>query len=742
MWRKILPVIVVTTANAMSLSLLIVASLTFLGIGVVPPNPTWGGMLATDLAYLHQRPYGPAVPVAARDDLGRGVELHRRRDQRRRRRCRPGPPVPGRPAEAVHAAEVARDARSSRSPACGSPSTTARREVVHGVDIEIPRGGTVGFVGESGSGKTLICRSLLGLLPPGVDGQRRRPPLRRSRPHHGSPTAQWRGLRGTDLAAVFQDPASYLNPSIRVGKQLAEVLRVRMGLGRQEAKQRALELLEQLGLRRPELVYGQYTNELSGGMLQRVLLAIALAAEPDLLIADEATTALDVTIQAEVLDVLTELQETTGLTLLVVSHDLAVVAQLCDHVYVLQDGRVVEHGPTRDAPGRAARPVHPPARREPPGVRGRARPRRGGGLMATTTLLDVDDIHVSLGRRPRTTILDGVSLTVDRGEIVGLIGETGSGKTTLARAVLGLVPVDAGHIRLDGDDITGLPSRARRRLRRAGTVQYVFQDPLRSLDPDRTVFDSIAEGLQIRGDDRADDRRAGAGDGRRSSSSTTRSSTVTPAPMSGGQRQRAAIARAMILEPELLVCDEPVSALDATTRIRILELLVAAAGHRRRRDPADHPRPGHARRAGRPGRRALPRPGRREQADGRAVHDPAAPVHAAAARLDPDDRRSPGVGRRTASSPRRRRRPRNPRAHDKETDMTIEVLGMVSTSHGSESVGWQGGPVVDVDYLTKFAQAHDRSGFDRILVAHGASSPGRVRRRRPRASTTPSGPAC
>jgi peptide/nickel transport system ATP-binding protein len=222
-----------------------------------------------------------------------------------------------------------------------------RSEVVHGVDIEIPRGGSVGFVGESGSGKTLICRSLLGLLPPGVeitsgdvryDGR----DLRRLTER------EWRSVRGTDLAAVFQDPASYLNPSIRVGHQLAEVLRIRTGLGRRDARHRAIELLERLGLRRPALVYGQYTNELSGGMLQRVLLAIALAAEPDLLIADEATTALDVTIQAEVLDLLTELRQTMGLTLLVVSHDLAVVAQLCDHVYVLQHGRVVEHGPTRD----------------------------------------------------------------------------------------------------------------------------------------------------------------------------------------------------------------------------------------------------------------------------------------------------------------------------------------------------------------------------------------------------------
>ncbi len=222
-----------------------------------------------------------------------------------------------------------------------------QREVVHGVDVEIPRGGTVGFVGESGSGKTLICRSLLGLLPPGVaisagavryDG----------RDLTALTDREWRGVRGTQIAAVFQDPASYLNPSVRVGHQLTEVLRVRMGRRRRDAKRAAIELLDRLGLQRPDVVYGQYTSQLSGGMLQRVLVAIALAGEPDLLIADEATTALDVTIQAEVLDVLAEVQRDTGLTLLVVSHDLAVVAQVCDHVYVLQHGRVVEHGATRD----------------------------------------------------------------------------------------------------------------------------------------------------------------------------------------------------------------------------------------------------------------------------------------------------------------------------------------------------------------------------------------------------------
>jgi ABC-type glutathione transport system ATPase component len=190
-----------------------------------------------------------------------------------------------------------------------------------------------------------------------------------------------------------------------------------------------------------------------------------------------------------------------------------------------------------------------------------------------SALLEVDDVHVALGRAPRTAILGGVSLTVERGEIVGLIGETGSGKTTLARAVLGLVPVHAGRVRIDGDDVTDLPSRGRRRLRRSGVVQYIFQDPLRSLDPDRTLFDSIAEGLQIRGDDSTTIRAR-----------VQETATLVdldrqlldrhPGEVSGGQRQRAAIARAMIVDPRLLVCDEPVSALDATTRIRILDLLI------------------------------------------------------------------------------------------------------------------------------------------------------------------------
>jgi ABC-type dipeptide/oligopeptide/nickel transport system ATPase component len=234
-------------------------------------------------------------------------------------------------------------------------SVAGGAEVVHGVDLDVPRGSAVGLVGESGSGKTLTCRAVLDLLPAGVTVTGGRidlagteltalPPDRRAR------------LRGTELAAVFQDPASYLNPSITVGAQLSEVLRVKVGLSRRAARARAVELLHAMGLRRPEHVYTQYPFELSGGMLQRVLIAMSITAEPSLLIADEATTALDVTVQAEVLDLLTELRRDRGLTLVVVSHDLAVIAQICDTVYVFRDGRVVESGPTRQV---LREPRHP-----------------------------------------------------------------------------------------------------------------------------------------------------------------------------------------------------------------------------------------------------------------------------------------------------------------------------------------------------------------------------------------------
>ncbi|MGV9351131.1 ABC transporter ATP-binding protein [Streptomyces spiralis] len=221
------------------------------------------------------------------------------------------------------------------------------REIVHGVSFTLTPGKTVGIVGESGSGKTLTCRAALGILPAHFEVTGGSIEIEGRDIAELTPT-QWTALRGATISAVFQDPGSYLNPSIPVGKQVAEVIRVKKGVGRREARRQAIELLRAVRLRDPELVFAQYTFELSGGMLQRVLIAAAIAADPRILIADEATTALDVTVQAEILDLLADLRERTGLALVVVSHDLAVVAQLCDEVLVMRQGEVVEHGTTHE----------------------------------------------------------------------------------------------------------------------------------------------------------------------------------------------------------------------------------------------------------------------------------------------------------------------------------------------------------------------------------------------------------
>lgn len=228
--------------------------------------------------------------------------------------------------------------------------------LVSGVDLSVACGASLGIVGESGSGKSLTCRSVLGILPPGLTNGAATTITFDGADLRALDARGWAAYRGTRIGAVFQDPASYLNPSITVGAQLAEVLRVRSGLGRRAARERSVDLFADMGLRDPRAVYRQYPFELSGGMLQRVLIAIAISGEPDLLIADEATTALDVTVQAEVLDLLADLRDRTGLALVLVSHDLAVVAQVCDEVVVMRDGTVVERGPAADV---LAAPAHP-----------------------------------------------------------------------------------------------------------------------------------------------------------------------------------------------------------------------------------------------------------------------------------------------------------------------------------------------------------------------------------------------
>ncbi len=465
-------------------------------------------------------------------------------------------------------------------------ATPDGRELVHDVRFDIPRGATLGIVGESGSGKSLTCRAILGVLPPGLkvtSGS----VLYKGRDLAGLDRAGWSGLRGTEISAVFQDPASYLNPSIAVGVQLAEALRAALRLDAKAARERALALMRRVGLRNAEAVYRQYPHELSGGMAQRMLIAIAVCAEPKLLIADEATTALDVTVQAGILELLAELRREKQLTLIMVSHDLAVVSQACDHIVVMRDGAVVEAGATRQV---LRNPQHPYTRslvsnytayglgavsaaaREP-----RRAPAAGDGAEKGEwrgPLLSIRGLQVAYGDK---LVVDKVDLDVDRGEIIGLIGETGSGKTTVLRSILGLVAPKAGSIRLERNEIGALRGRALREFRRASRLQYVFQDSLRSLDPDLTIGASVGEGLDVRGGIGAPEREARVAEALTAVGLDPALSRRLPRQLSGGQRQRAAIARSLVLQPLMLLLDEPVSALDAASRVRVLELLARLA---------------------------------------------------------------------------------------------------------------------------------------------------------------------
>jgi peptide/nickel transport system ATP-binding protein len=449
------------------------------------------------------------------------------------------------------------------------------RTLVQGVDFDLPRGGTLGIVGESGSGKSLTCRAILGVLPTGTavaSGTIRYGDTDLSR----LDARNWKPLRGTHLSAVFQDAGSYLNPSIPVGRQIVEAMRAVLPVSRREAKERALALLARVGFADPEPVFRQYPFELSGGMVQRVLIAVAVCAGPKLLIADEATTALDVTIQAEVLRLIDDLRREQGLTLIMVSHDLAVVAQSCDHVIVMREGEIVEAGTTRDV---LERPRHAYTRSliETHHASSLQAARSAAPAQEASPVLRIQGLRSGYGKR---TVLDGIDLDLKRGEILGLIGETGSGKTTLLRSILGLVRPAEGSIVLDGEPLERLTGARLQAFRRTSRLQYAFQDPLRSLDPDLTIAGSVGEGLDIRGGiDRAE-RACRVDASLEAAGLDPVLGSRLPRQLSGGQRQRAVIARALVLDPHVILLDEPVSALDAVNRIHVLQLLERLARER------------------------------------------------------------------------------------------------------------------------------------------------------------------
>jgi len=451
------------------------------------------------------------------------------------------------------------------------------RPLVSNLSFSLRRGETLAIAGESGSGKSITSLAIMGLLPP--------PAVRVT---GGSirlgdtdltalPEAELRAVRGDRVAMIFQEPMTSLNPVLTVGMQLVEAIRAHEVVSRAEAKARALEALRAVRLSQPERRMTQYPHELSGGMRQRVMIAMALALRPEVLIADEPTTALDVTVQREVLDLLRDLQRDLGTAIILITHDMGVVAEMASRVIVMREGRMVEEG---DVAQIFHAPVADYTRELLAAV-----PRMGKGaarpvVAQTEVIARLADVQVGfdirgglLGRTThRVHAVEGVSFDIRRGETFALVGESGCGKSTIARALVGLVPI-GGTIEIAGKSFANLDTAGQKALRRR--VQIVFQDPMAALDPRMTVGDLIAEPLVIHQiGDRASQTARVADLLERVGLSRDQMARY-PHEFSGGQRQRICIARALALQPDLIIADESVSALDVSVQARVLDLLQA-----------------------------------------------------------------------------------------------------------------------------------------------------------------------
>ena len=444
---------------------------------------------------------------------------------------------------------------------------------VNGVSFEVKRGETLALVGESGSGKSVTALSILKLLPyPSA--------------HHPSGSVVFKGeelldsdesdlrrVRGNDITMIFQEPMTSLNPLHTIERQIGEILEVHQGMGETEARERTLELLAKVGIRDAESRLGAYPHQMSGGQRQRVMIAMALANNPELLIADEPTTALDVTVQAQILELLRDLQKEFGMAVVLITHDLGIVRNVSDHVCVMQHGKIVEAGPTAKI---FTKPENPYTKMlleaEPKGKPPRS-DASASVVVETTDLKVWFPIKRGFFRRTvgHVKACNHVSVTVRAGQTLGVVGESGSGKTTLGLALLRLISSE-GQIVYMGDRIDGKTEKDMRPLRR--DMQVVFQDPYGSLSPRMSIRQIVEEGLLIQQPELSYDQR------------TERIATVLeevavpaaamdryPHEFSGGQRQRIAIARAMVLEPKFVMLDEPTSALDMSVQAQIVDLL-------------------------------------------------------------------------------------------------------------------------------------------------------------------------
>jgi len=454
----------------------------------------------------------------------------------------------------------------------GFRSRAGLAPAVRGVSLHVEKGETVALVGESGSGKSVTALSILQLL---ADSAEASGSIRyRGRELMNAGKRTMRDVRGDDISMIFQEPMTALNPLHTIERQIAESLTLHRGVRGRDARARVLELMHKVGIREPESRLGAYPHQLSGGQRQRVMIAMALANGPDLLVADEPTTALDVTVQAQILTLLDELKADFGMGMLFITHDLGIVRRFANRTYVMQGGEVVESGPTWKI---FASPEHPYTQRllsaEPTGTPDPIPAPDAAPVVVGENVRVWFPIRKGFLRKTvgHVKAVDDISLSIRPGETVGVVGESGSGKTTLGLALLRLIRSE-GRIAFLGNELQGLSQRQLRPFRR--DMQVVFQDPYGSLSPRMSIAQIIDEGLSVHKiGDRKGDRRAVIADALTEVGLEPDMMDRYPHEFSGGQRQRISIARAMALKPDLVVLDEPTSALDMSVQVQIVDLL-------------------------------------------------------------------------------------------------------------------------------------------------------------------------
>ncbi|WP_062311381.1 dipeptide ABC transporter ATP-binding protein [Demequina rhizosphaerae] len=454
---------------------------------------------------------------------------------------------------------------------------------VDGVSLAVHPGEVLAIVGESGSGKTVTAKSILGLLP--ETATVRGAVVLRNKDGGEADVAQLSGarlrqVRGRDAAMVFQEPSTALNPVYTVGWQIAEGLRAHGRLSKKEARAQAIDILRRVGIPDPETRVDHYPHQFSGGQKQRIVIAQALALDPGIIVADEPTTALDVTVQAEILDLLRRCRDEFGAAVVLITHNMGVVADLADRVAVMYQGELVEQAPVRElfeSPQEAytqqllaavPRIGEGLARAE---VRAARRPEDWDEQEPLVSATDLRIVYPGRFRQPDFVAVDGVSFAIKPGEVLGLVGESGSGKTTIGRAMAGLTRVSGGSLSVLGVEMNGARERRIRPIR--SRVGFVFQDPATSFNPLLTIAQCVAEPLVVHGRaESSDDARARVDELLEAVQLPRSYGDRFPHELSGGQRQRASLARALALDPELLIADEPTSALDVSVQARVLDL--------------------------------------------------------------------------------------------------------------------------------------------------------------------------